>query len=236
MASANARKSSKNSASEMVKDTRPLGEKRLFPWWWRTQKSEFARKLAGDFYLSMVAYHYELARRYLILVEKESQSTFPSLEALFKRDPSKASTLEHALFEIHVESYVDDAIYCDSYFEISSLDMMPIRPSLEEQIWERCPIFAWNLEVSWKQLKKAIKPVFMASKNQKGVKTISRSTKNQGPYWRRLEIWDFWQANLDYPTFRDGSVHADKVRNIKIDAKKSVKIANYIIEIYPSFM
>ncbi|MDA7670595.1 hypothetical protein N8592_01075 [Verrucomicrobia bacterium] len=184
----------------------------------------------------MVAYHYELARRYLILVEKESQSTFPSLEALFKRDPSKASTLEHSLFEIHAESYVDEAIYCDRYFEISSLDMMPIRPSLEDQKWEQCPIFAWNLEVSWEQLKEAIRPLFMYRKNQKGVKTISRSTKNQGPCWRRVEIWDFWQANLDYPTYRDGSVHADKVRNIKIDAKKSVKIAKYIIENYPSFI
>ena len=226
MGTKNNTKTKKPPVIEDVKDIRSESAKKLYPWWWRDTASSDNPYILSDRKLAILFYRYELGRRYLIRIMEYCESQIPHMVHLSKKNPEVFPLGFFSYFyELSEHSIIDDDTFDPMTRE--KLSKLKLRPS-KDRPWERCSVLAWNLECPWKVVERELRSTFEHQRQRAGVKTIKKSQKLQKPNWRSLEIWDFWEDNLDFPGYTNGDSHFTKVAGIKRKAKEFHSLAENI--------
>ena len=206
---------------EDVKDIRSEGAKKLYPWWWRDTASYDYPDILSDRKHATLFYRYELGRRYLIRIMGCCGLKTPHFLHLIKENPEVfPSGCYYYFHELTEYSIIDDDTFDPSLMKKA----LGLRPS-QDRPWVRCSVVTWNLECPWTVVERELRSTFEHQRQRAGIKTISKSQKLQEPNWRSLEIWDFWEDNLDFPGYKNGDSFYTKVGSIRRKAQESYELA-----------
>ena len=207
-----------------VKDIRSESAKKLYPWWWRDIASCDSLNILSDRKRAILFYRYELGRRYRIRNMGCCELKVPSMVHISKKNPETFHLGFFSYFsELLDHSIIDD----DTFSPIIREKVSKLRPS-KDRPWVRCSVVKWNLACPWKVVERELRSTFERQRQSAGVKTISKSQKLQRPNWRSLEIWDFWEDDLDFPGYKNGDSNYTKVAGIRRKAKEFHSLAEDI--------